>query len=118
VVSPILRLDSSTSESRQAIVANKNLLFYRQGEPFQQQAIRDTLPILLGVSSSQRYELEAKLKAAQRDLRIASKQLESARETRDSIEVRGTDTWGSMKALKTAVGVGITWPMPNPIGTL
>ncbi len=74
---------------KQDIVANKNLLFYRQGEPFQQQAIRDTLPILLGVSSSQRYELEAKLKAAQRDLRIASKQLDSARETRDSIEVKG-----------------------------
>lgn len=84
---------------KQDIVANKNLLFYRQGEPFQQQAIRDTLPILLGVSSSQRYELEAKLKGAQRDLRIASKQLESARETRDSIEVRGIGLLSEAKAV-------------------
>ena len=74
---------------KQDIVANKNLLFYRQGEDYQPQTIRDTLPILLGVSSSQRYELETKLKVAQRDLRVALKQLESARETRDSIEVRG-----------------------------
>jgi len=84
---------------KQDIVANKNLLFYRQGEPFQQQAIRDTLPILLGVSSSQRYELEAKLKAAQRDLRIASKQFESARETRDSIEVRAIGLLSEAKAV-------------------
>ncbi len=84
---------------KQDIVANKNLLFYRQGEPFQQQAIRDTLPIILGVSSSQRYELEAKLKAAQRDLRIASKQLESAREARDSIEVKGIGLLSEAKSV-------------------
>lgn len=29
-----------------------------------------------------------------------------------------TDTCGSTKTLSTADGVGITWPMPNPIGTL
>ncbi|MGA4815306.1 hypothetical protein ACPA9J_08770 [Pseudomonas aeruginosa] len=39
------------------LVANKDQLFYRQNEQFQPQAIRDTLPILLGVSSSDRYEL-------------------------------------------------------------
>jgi hypothetical protein len=84
---------------KQDIVANKNQLFYRQGEPFQQQAIKDTLPILLGVSSSQRYELEAKLKAAQRELRIASKQFESAREARDSIEVKGIGLLSEARAV-------------------
>jgi hypothetical protein len=74
---------------KQDIVANKNLLFYRQSEDFQPQAIRDTLPILLGISSSQRVELEAKLKSAQRDLRIAVKQLDSAREARESVEFKG-----------------------------
>jgi Protein of unknown function (DUF3732) len=74
---------------KQDIVANKSVLFYRQSEGFQAQTIRDTLPILLGVSSANRYELEAKLKAAQRDLRLASKQLEAARSTRDSIDVKG-----------------------------
>jgi hypothetical protein len=33
---------------KQTIVANKDQLFYRQNEQFQPQAIRDTLPILLG----------------------------------------------------------------------
>lgn len=84
---------------KQDIVANKNLLFYRQGEDYQPQTIRDTLPILLGVSSSQRYELESKLKAAQRELRIGLKQLESAHTTRDSIEVKGIGLLSEAKAV-------------------
>jgi len=64
---------------KQGLVANKDQLFYRQNEQFQPQAIRDTLPILLGVSSHDRYELESLLRTAQRDLRINSKQLEQAR---------------------------------------
>jgi hypothetical protein len=46
---------------KQTIVANKDQLFYRQNEQFQPQAIKDTLAILLGVSSRNRYELEARL---------------------------------------------------------
>lgn len=65
---------------KQGLVANKDQLFYRQNEQFQPQAIRDTLPILLGVSSHDRYELEAKLRIAQRDLRLNTKQLEHARD--------------------------------------
>jgi hypothetical protein len=64
---------------KQGLVANKDQLFYRQNEQHQPQAIRDTLPILLGVSSHDRYELESKLRTAQRDLRINTKQLEQAR---------------------------------------
>src|SRR5690606_17330247 len=69
---------------KQGLVANKDQLFYRQNEQFQPQAIRDTLPILLGVSSHDRYELESKLRRAQRDLRINSKQLEQARDIVDT----------------------------------
>ncbi|WP_424682432.1 DUF3732 domain-containing protein [Frateuria sp. YIM B11624] len=65
---------------KQGLVANKDQLFYRQNEPFQPQTIRDTLPILLGVSSHDRYELEAKLRIAQRDLRLNTKLLEQARD--------------------------------------
>lgn len=65
---------------KQGLVANKDQLFYRQNEQFQPQAIRDTLPILLGVSSHDRYELEVKLRIAQRDLRLITKQLEQARD--------------------------------------
>jgi hypothetical protein len=69
---------------KQGLVANKDQLFYRQNEPFQPQAIRDTLPILLGVSSHDRYELESRLRTAQRDLRISNKKLEQARDTVDT----------------------------------
>ncbi|MFT3806742.1 DUF3732 domain-containing protein [Arenimonas sp.] len=69
---------------KQGLVANKDQLFYRQNEQFQPQAIRDTLPILLGVSSHDRYELESKLRTAQRDLRLNSKQLEHVRATVDT----------------------------------
>src|SRR5690606_25791613 len=69
---------------KQGLVANKDQLFYRQNEPFQPQAIRDTLPILLGVSSHDRYELESRLRMAQRDLKINSKQLEQARNAVDT----------------------------------
>lgn len=64
---------------KQGLVANKDQLFYRQNEQYQPQAIRDTLPILLGVSSHDRYELESRLRIAQRDLKINNKQLEHAR---------------------------------------
>ncbi len=69
---------------KQGLVANKDQLFYRQNEQFQPQAIRDTLPILLGVSSHDRYELESRLRTAQRDLRINAKQLEQARNAVDT----------------------------------
>jgi len=69
---------------KQGLVANKDQLFYRQNEQFQPQAIRDTLPILLGVSSHDRYELESRLRTAQRDLRINIKQLEQARQAVDT----------------------------------
>ncbi|MFC7367260.1 DUF3732 domain-containing protein [Vreelandella zhaodongensis] len=69
---------------KQGLIANKDQLFYRQNEPYQPQAIRDTLPILLGVSSCDRYELESRLRTAQRDLRINSKQLEQARNAIDT----------------------------------
>ncbi len=55
---------------KQGLVANKDQLLYRQNEAFQPQTIRDTLPIFLGVSSNDRYELEAKLRAAQRELKL------------------------------------------------
>lgn len=69
---------------KQGIVANKDQLFYRQNEQFQPQAIRDTLPILLGVSSQDRYELEFRLRTAQRDLKINNKKLEQAHNAVDT----------------------------------
>lgn len=61
---------------KQGLVANKDQLFYRQNEQYQPQTIRDTLPILLGISSHNRYELESKLRIEKRNLKLSDKKLE------------------------------------------
>ena len=94
---------------KQGLVTNKDQLLYRQNEQFQPQTIRDTLPILLGVSSNDRYELEAKLRMAQRDLRISSKFLEEARQAIDSSEQKGLSLLSEARSVgivPTITGVG------------
>jgi phage shock protein A len=86
---------------KQGLVTNKEQLFYRQNEQYQPQTIRDTLPILLGVSSNDKYELDAKLRLAQRELRISSKFLEEARQAIDTSEQKG------LSLLSEARSVGI-----------
>lgn len=86
---------------KQTIVANKDQLFYRQNEQFQPQAIRDTLPILLGVSSRNRYELEARLRMVQRDRRLNAKLLEQATSAIETSEEK------ALGLLSEARGVGI-----------
>lgn len=84
---------------KQGLVANKDQLFYRQNEQFQPQAIRDTLPILLGVSSNDRYELESRLRIAQRDLRINNKKLEQARDSVQTSEEKAMGLYSEAKAV-------------------
>lgn len=84
---------------KQGIVANKDQLFYRQNEQFQPRAIRDTLPILLGVSSHDRYELESKLRIAQRELRINTKQLEQARVVVDAYHEKAVALYSEGKTV-------------------
>jgi Protein of unknown function (DUF3732) len=84
---------------KQGIVANKDQLFYRQNEPYQPQAIKDTLPILLGVSSGDRYETETKLRDALRNLKLNSKRLEQARETIDTAQQQGIGLFSEAKAV-------------------
>lgn len=86
---------------KQGLVANKDQLLYRQNEQFQPQAIRDTLPILLGVSSHDRYELESKLRIAARDLRLNAKLLEQARDAIDSSHEKAIGLYSEAK------GVGV-----------
>jgi hypothetical protein len=84
---------------KQGLVANKDQLFYRQNEDYQPQTLRDTLPILLGVSSHDRYELESKLRTAKRDLRINTKQLEQARYTVDTSHEKAIGLYSEAKAV-------------------
>ncbi len=94
---------------KQGLVTNKDQLLYRQNEQYQPRTIQDTLPILLGVSSNDRYELEAKLRLAQRDLRISAKFLEEARHAIDTSEQKG------LNLLSEARSVGIV-PAPSDGG--
>lgn len=84
---------------KQGLVANKDQLFYRQNEPYQPQAIRDTLPILVGVSSKERYELEAKLRIAERDLKVSAKLLEQARNAIDTSQQAGIGLLSEARAV-------------------
>lgn len=84
---------------KQGLVANKDQLFYRQHEQYQPQAIRDTLPILLGVSSHDRYELESRLRTAQRDLRINAKQLEQARSAIDTSQEKAITLYSEARTV-------------------
>lgn len=93
---------------KQTIVANKDQLFYRQNEQHQPQAIKDTLPILLGVSSRDRFNLESRLRAVQRDLRLNSKLLDEARKAIDSSEEKAIGLHSEARA------VGILQSGPEP----
>ncbi len=84
---------------KQGLVANKDQLLYRQNEQFQPQAIRDTLPILLGVSSHDRYELDSKLRIAQRDLRLKAKLLEQAHDAINTSHERAIGLYSEAKAV-------------------
>lgn len=73
---------------KQGIIANKEQLFYRQNEPFIPQAIKDTLPILLGVAPDDRLDLDAKLRSTRRELKLIQKQLTDAEYFGEQLNVR------------------------------
>ena len=93
---------------KQGLIANKEQLFYRQNEPHIPQAIKDTLPILLGVAPDDRLELDFKLRAAKRDLKIAQKRLAEEKEFREQLNVR------ALGLLTEAQQVGILARGPVP----
>jgi len=100
---------------KQGLVANKDQLLYRQNEQFQPQAIRDTLPILLGISSHDRYELESKLRIARRDSRLNAKLLEQAR---DAIDTSHEKAIGLCSEAKTVGVIGGVDPGGNAGGII
>jgi hypothetical protein len=84
---------------KQGLVASRDFLFYRQGEQYMPQTIRDTLPILLGVSAAGRLEIEEKLRAVQRELRIHRKRISEARESRSRFEEDALGLWSEAKTV-------------------
>jgi hypothetical protein len=88
---------------KQTIVANKDQLFYRQNEDHQTQTIKDTLPILLGVSGRDKFTLQSKLRTANRDLRLNAKLVAQAQDAIDNSEQRAI---GLLSEART-VGISI-----------
>lgn len=84
---------------KQGIVANKDQLFYRQNEDYQPQAIKDTLPILLGVSGRDKFTLEAQLRTAQRELRLNTKLVNQAKDALDNSEQRAIGLLSEARAV-------------------
>lgn len=62
----------------QNTVANKDVLFHRQQEPYIPQHIKDTIPYFLGIIQEDRLRLEQELRLAQRKLKIALRRLREA----------------------------------------
>jgi hypothetical protein len=63
---------------KQTVVANEDVLFHRQSEPYMPQAIKDTLPYFLGVVQEDRLKLIQDLREARRALKRAERNLEEA----------------------------------------
>ena len=62
----------------QGLIANREVLFHRQAEPFIPQTIKDTLPFFLGVTGDERIRLEQDLRLARRTLKMAQRDLQEA----------------------------------------
>jgi hypothetical protein len=93
---------------KQGLIANKDQLFYRQHEPFMPQAIKDTLPILLGLAADNRLETDQKLRVVRRDLKIAQKQLAEAEQFSEQLSMR------AIALISEAQQVGILARRPAP----
>jgi len=99
---------------KQELVSNKGQLLYRQNEPFQPQAIKDTLPIIFGISSENQYELEIKIKRAKRQLKIYDKQIAEIALYEDRFETQGM----SLLAEARTVGININNNLADEIDSL
>ncbi|MHB1638845.1 MAG: DUF3732 domain-containing protein [Candidatus Dormibacteria bacterium] len=72
----------------QGEIANRGLLFHRQGEPRIPDAIRDTLPYFLGAVPRDQGVLRQRLTEARRQLRRAEDELQRAHLANEDIEVQ------------------------------
>ena len=73
------------------------------------------MPILLGVSSRDRYELESRLRIAQRDLKISNKKLDQARDAIDTSHEKAISLYSEAKTVGI---IGKTDKNPNVEGVV
>ncbi|WP_086055670.1 DUF3732 domain-containing protein [Protofrankia coriariae] len=84
---------------RQGEVADRNLLFHRQGEPGISQTLKDTIPYFVGAVASDQALKRAQLVAARRDLRRAENTLRQAEEAARSTDIGLGAIWREAYAL-------------------
>ena len=88
----------------QSRIADRNLMFYRQEEPFIPQAIKDTLPYFLGASGDDQYESLQLLRRLRRELRIVERRLA------EEEALRGQDNSRASAFVAEALNVGLLAP--------
>lgn len=89
-------------------IADRTVLFYRQDEAFIPQAIKDTLPYLLGAVGDERYEKVLALRRARRELKILERRIA------EEEAIRGRDNSKSLTLLAEAQQAGVLPGTPAP----
>ena len=74
---------------KQSTIANQDILFHRQQEPFIPQAIKDTLPYFLGAVREDKLALEGELRREKRELRLLQRQIQEIKQVAGDRIVRG-----------------------------
>lgn len=93
----------------QSTVANKEVLFHRQAEPFMPQAIKDSLPYLLGAVPEEHIQTLNDLRAARRLLREKELELQEA----EAVSRGGTQR--ALALIEEARQVGIRMPVVEEV---
>lgn len=86
---------------KQGLIANRDQLLYRQNEEFMPRTIKDTFAVLFGAAHAGDLEAESNLRAAEREYRIALKELKIAEDSRAEFDAR------SVSLIAEAKSVGI-----------
>ncbi|HEX8550180.1 MAG TPA: DUF3732 domain-containing protein [Abditibacteriaceae bacterium] len=94
-------------------VANKDLLFHRQNEPFMSQAIKDTFPYFVGAIQEDRLAKEHQLRQAKRALKLAQQSLREA----EAIQGRGISKALGLIAEARQVGLMDEGSNPDNLGS-
>ncbi|MFD0904770.1 DUF3732 domain-containing protein [Actinomadura sediminis] len=84
---------------RQSEIANRDLLFHRQGEQGMAQTIKDTIPYFLGAVARDQALKRAQLAAARRELRAAENALRTAEQTGQSTDAMLAALWNEAYTL-------------------
>lgn len=85
-------------------IADRNMMFFRQEEPFVPQSIKDTLPYFLGATGDDQFERLQTLRRTRRELKLLERRLA------DEESLRGQDNSRAAAILAEAKNVGLVGP--------